>query len=255
MSVSFDGMNQQAHEVWFTTTQWTVVLSAGGEQASEALETLCRRYWYPVYAFIRRKGVSADDAQDAVQGFFLSIFQRQSLKNVSRDRGRFRSFLMGAVNHYLADEYARATAQKRGAGRRPIELDGLDPEDRYRMEPSVTTDPAQTFDRRWALTVLDRAVERLEQDYRDTGRGDLFDAIHPLLTSDPLSGSYAGIAARLKMSEGSVKTAVHRLRRRYREFCREEVAQTVAEPSDVESELRYLCEILCENGGKLDVAS
>ncbi len=243
-------MNPQTHEVWFTTTHWTVVLSAGREEASEALEMLCRRYWYPVYVYVRRKGLSPDDAQDAVQGFFLSLFQRQSLKNVGRDRGRFRSFLMGAVNHYLADEYARTTAQKRGGGHQPISLDGLDPEDRYRLEPSVAADPARVFDRRWALTVLDRAVERLERDYRDTGRGDLFEALNPLLTLDPGSGSYVEIAARLKMNEGSLKTAVHRLRRRYRELCRDEVSQTVAEPSEVEDELRYLCEMLCENPDK-----
>jgi len=244
-------MNSQAHEVWFTTTQWTVVLSAGREQASEALETLCRRYWYPVYAYVRRKGIAADDAQDAVQGFFLSLLQRQSLKNVDRDKGRFRSFLMGAVNHYLADEYAKTTTQKRGSGHQPISLHGLDPEDRYRLEPSVAADPAWIFDRRWALTVLDRALERLERDYHDTGRGDLFAALNPLLTSEPGSGGYAEIAARLRMNEGALKTAVHRLRRRYRELCREEVSQTVAEPSEVEVELRYLCEMLCENPEKL----
>jgi RNA polymerase sigma-70 factor (ECF subfamily) len=221
-----------------------VVLSAGREEASEALEQLCRAYWYPVYAYIRRKGLPAEDARDATQGFFLSLLQSQSLRNASADKGRFRSFLVGAVNHYLADEHARATAAKRGGKTPPIELDALEAEERYRLEPAVLPTPEHLFDRRWALTTLERALRTLEVAYREDGRGPLFHALQGMLAADPAPGGYAKTAEALGMSEGAVKTAVHRLRRRYGECCREEVAKTVAEAGDVEEELRYLCEIM-----------
>lgn len=237
-------MEQPNQKAWFTTTQWTVVLSAGREEACEALEQLCQAYWYPVYAYIRRKGLTAEDARDATQGFFLSLLQRQSLRNVSADKGRFRSFLMGAVNHYLADEHARTTAAKRGGKDVPVELDALEAEERYRLEPAVLPEPERLFDRRWAFTTLERALRNLEAAYREDGRGPLFDALQGMLTADPPPGGYAETAEALGMSEGAVKTAVHRLRRRYGECCREEVARTVAEAGDVEEELRYLCETM-----------
>ncbi len=243
-------MNKPIQKAWFTTTQWTVVLSAGREDASEALEQLCQAYWYPVYAYIRRKGLPAEDARDAAQGFFLSLLQRKSLRNASEEKGRFRSFVMGAVNHYLADEHAKSTAAKRGGNAAPLELDALAAEERYRLEPAVLPEPERLFDRRWAFTTLERALDNLEANYREDGRGPLFDALKGMLTADPASGGYANTAAALCMSEGAVKTAVHRLRRRYGECCREEVARTVAEASDIEEELRYLCQIMAGSDAK-----
>jgi RNA polymerase sigma factor (sigma-70 family) len=233
---------------WFTTTHWSVVLSAGRGQGSEALEILCRTYWYPVYAYIRRKGLATDDAKDATQAFFVTLLERQSLQNASPDKGRFRSYLMSAVNYFLADEHAKATTLRRGGGRMPVELDAIDAEERYRLEPSVPPTPEQLYDRRWALTILDRALKRLGEEYRQTKRGALFEEIQSFLTADPPSAGYAQIATSLEMQEGALKTAIHRLRRRYREFCREEVGRTVADPADIEAELRYLCEVLGEAG-------
>jgi RNA polymerase sigma factor (sigma-70 family) len=237
-------------KAWFTTTHWSVVLSAGREQGSEALESLCRVYWYPVYAYIRRKGLAPEDAKDATQAFFVTLLERQSLQNASPDKGRFRSYLMSAVNYFLADEHAKATTLRRGGGRLPLELDALDAEERYRLEPSVPPAPERLYDHRWALTILDRALERLAEEYRQTQRGALFEAIQGFLTADPPSASYAQIAMSLGIQEGALKTAIHRLRRRYREFCREEVGQTVADPAEIEAELRYLCEVVSEAGNE-----
>ena len=239
-------------KAWFTTTHWSVVLSAGQRQSSEALEALCRTYWYPVYAYIRRKGLATEDAKDATQGFFVTLLERQSLQSASPDKGRFRSYLMSAVNYFLADEHAKAMTQRRGEGRMPVELDALEAEERYRLEPGVLPSPEHLYDRRWAMTILERALKRLAEEYRETQRAALFEAIQGFLTSDPPSASYAQIASRLDMKEGALKTTVHRLRRRYREFCREEVAQTVADPMEIDAELRYLCEVIGGGGGEPD---
>ena len=242
------GTEPDSGKAWFTTTHWSVVLSAGQRQASEAIEALCRTYWYPVYAYIRRKGLATEDAKDATQGFFVTLLQRQSLQKASPDKGRFRSYLMSAVNYFLADEHARAMTQRRGQGRMPVALDAIEAEERYRLEPVVLPSPEHLYDRRWAMTILDRALKRLGDEYRQTQRGALFDAIGGFLTSDPPSPSYAQIATLLDMQEGALKTAIHRLRRRYRECCREEVAQTVADPAEIDAELRYLCEVVGETG-------
>ena len=242
------GTEPYSDKAWFTTTHWSVVLSAGRGHGSEALEALCRTYWYPVYAYIRRKGLPIEDAKDATQAFFVTLLERQSLQSASPDKGRFRSYLMSAVNYFLADEHAKAMTQRRGGGRIPVELDALEAEERYRLEPAVLPSPERLYDRRWAMTILDRALKRLAEEYRQTQRGALFEAIGGFLTSDPPSASYAQIATRLDMQEGALKTAVHRLRRRYRECCREEVAQTVADPAEIDAELRYLCEVVGETG-------
>ena len=242
------GTEPDSGQAWFTTTHWSVVLSAGQRQASEALDALCRTYWYPVYAYIRRKGLATEDAKDATQGFFLTLLERQSLQNASPDKGRFRSYLMSAINYFLADEHAKAMTQRRGQGRVPVELDALDAEERYRLEPAVLPSPEWLYDRRWAMTILDRALKRLGDEYRHTQRAALFEAIEAFLTSEPPSASYAQLATRLDLREGALKTAIHRLRRRYREFCREEVGQTVADPAEIDAELRYLCEVISGGG-------
>jgi DNA-directed RNA polymerase specialized sigma24 family protein len=239
---------QNKDRAWFTTTHWSVVLSAGRGQGSEALEILCRTYWYPVYAYIRRKGLPIDDAKDATQAFFVTLLERQSLQSASPDKGRFRSYLMSAVNYFLADVHAKAMTQRRGEGRLAVELDAIEAEERYRLEPAVPPAPERLYDRRWALMILDRALQRLAAEYGRTQRGAVFGAIQGFLTTDPPSVSYARIATSLEMQEGALKTAIHRLRRRYREVCREEVGQTVADPAEIDAELRYLCEVLSDVG-------
>jgi len=224
-------------------THWTVVLAAGGNdstQARQALELLCKSYWPPIYAFIRRQGYSPHDAQDLTQGFFARILEKNWIGAADRNRGRFRSFLLGTLKHFLANEWDRAAAQKRGGGQTPISIDIDSAETRCGIELADRMTAERIFERRWALTLLDEVLQRLRQEYVEAGREALFDHLKQTLTEPSGSMPYLQIAARLKSTEGAVKVAVHRLRQRYRELLRAEIARTVASPDEVEDELRNL---------------
>jgi RNA polymerase sigma-70 factor (ECF subfamily) len=231
----------------FTTTHWSVVLAAGDRhspQATDALERLCRAYWYPLYAYIRRYGFGMEDAQDLTQEFLLHLLERGSVATVAREKGRFRSFLLAALKYFLANERDRARTQKRGGDLRRIDWDALTAEQRYALEPAGPPDAHKLYDRRWAMTLLDRVVNRMEEEHRTAGKEQLFAELHGCLLGDTESLPYEPVAQRLRMSPGAVKTAVHRMRRRFQELIRSEIAQTVATPSEVEDELRSLCGVI-----------
>jgi len=230
----------------FTTTQWTVVLEAQGEspEAQEALEKLCRVYWRPVYSFVRRRGAGPEEAQDLTQGFFALLLERRDLRNVRKEKGRLRSYLLSAVKHFLADEWRRAMAIKRGKGERLISLDQLRAEESGGMEPTDPLTAERIYERRWATTLLDRVLSRLEDQYRTRGKTELFDAFNQLLADEPGAPSQAEIAAQLEMTENAVSQAFHRFRRRYQLLLRQEIAHTVATPGDIEDELRHLISVV-----------
>ena len=203
----------------FLTTHWSVVLSAGDKdspRSAEALEKLCQAYWYPLYAYVRRRGYSPEDAQDLTQEFFARLLDRNAVATVSPDKGRFRSFLLASMNHFLADEWDKARAQKRGGGQAPLPLQFDTAETRYGHEPADQVTPEQSFERRWALTLLDTVLNRLRATYEQEGRAELFAALNPCLVGDRTAQPYAELAVKLGVSEGTVKSAVHRLRQRYR---------------------------------------
>jgi len=227
----------------FVTTRWSVVLSAGGEESPEAaraLEHLCRAYWFPLYAHVRRLGNQPADAEDLTQAFFAKLLEKDWLASANRERGRFRTFLLGAFKHFLANEWDKARAQKRGGRVQIIPLDAPAGETRLRHEPATSTTPDREFDRRWALAVLETVLSRLENEYRESGKSKLFDQLKVTIGGDRSEIHYAELGRLLSMSEGSVRVAAHRLRQRYRELLRAEIAQTVATEQEVEDELRYL---------------
>jgi len=232
----------------FATTRWSIVVAAGaGEDTAgrAALESLCTAYWYPLYAFERRGGTPAPDAQDLVQGFFAELLEKDYLRQADRERGRFRTFLLAAFRHYASKEREKARALKRGGGRKALPLDFEDGESRYLLEPADQRTPETIYERRWALTLLDETLGRLRMEHDASGRGDLFDALRGTLgTGGGAEEPYAALGKRLAMSEGAVKVAVHRLRKRYREVLRALIAETVAEPADVDDEIRHLLEAL-----------
>ena len=226
----------------FVTTRWTIVLSAGrGDttHAQAALAELCQLYWCPLYAYLRRRGYAPHDAQDLTQEFLARLIEKHKLAGLTRDRGRFRSFLLTALNHFLTDEWKRDQAQKRGA-HRIVSLDAASAETRYRLVPADTLTPEKVFEKQWALTLLNTVYDRLQTEYEEAGKGALFAELNFALTGDRSEVPYGELAGRLGMTEGAVKVAVHRLRQRYREVLRSEVAQTVAGPEEVEEELRAL---------------
>jgi len=227
---------------WFTTTHWSVVMLARPDspQAREALEKLCQTYWLPLYSCVRRQGYGPHDAQDLTQGFFVRLLRTDSLGSVSREKGKFRTFLQVALSHFLSDERDKARAEKRGGGRAIVSLDESEAEDRYLHMPSADLTPERVYDRRWALTVLELGFERLRQEYRATGREALFDSLKEFLCTEARVGTYESLGPKLGMSPGSVAVAVHRLRQRCRELIRLEVAQTVSNPGDLDMEIDYL---------------
>ena len=231
----------------FAATHWTVILAAARgidpSRAAEAMTELCRTYWYPLYAFLRRRGHETHEAEDLTQEFFARLLGQQSLANVDRRKGKFRSFLLASLKHFLSDQRDRASAQKRGGGRPVISLDRLDAESRYRLEPAQDLTPEKMFQKQWALSVLERVLSRLHAELAAEGKAALFEALKDALTGGQGS-RYAAIGAALGMSEGAVKTAAHRLRRRYRALLQEEIAQTVASPDEIEDEIRYLASCL-----------
>ncbi len=224
----------------FATTHWSVVVAAGhgsSPQAQEALATLCRVYWYPLYVFIRRQGMSAEDAQDLTQEFFARLLEKDFLAMVDRQKGRFRSFLLAACKHFLSNERDRARAKKRGGGRELISIDADQAESRYRLEPAHDLTPEKLFERRWALTLLDQVLTLLKNEFSLAGKAEVFDHLKVFLTGDKSQTSYHLVAAELGMTEGAVKVAAHRLRKRYRELLREEIAKTTSEPNAIEDEI------------------
>jgi len=237
----------QAHGGVFATTHWSVVLAAREQdtpQANAALEQLGRTYWYPLYAYVRRQGYDMGDAQDLTQGFFAHILSRGFLKRANPAKGRFRSFVLGALKYFLADEWAKLRAQKRGGKSLPVFLDAQTAEARYRLEPVDRMDPEKLFERRWATALLDRVLERIEEEYSGSGRRTVFDQLRVFLLGEKAPGGYAQVAASLQMTEGAVKVAAHRLRQRYRELFREEVAHTVEEPAELNDEVKHLFSVL-----------
>jgi RNA polymerase sigma-70 factor (ECF subfamily) len=225
----------------FATTRWSLVVAAqqkAAPQAGAALADLCRLYWYPLYAFIRRRGHDATEAEDLTQAFFARLLEKDGLAAVTPTRGRFRSFLLAACQHFLANERERASARKRGGGR-VLPLDLSDAEVRYCREPSHELTPEVLFERRWALALLARVLQGLREEYELGGKGRLFDALRGQLTGDG-TAAYATLAADLGMTENAVKTAVHRLRKRYGERLRAEIADTVATEAEIDEEIREL---------------
>ena len=240
------GASEQKGGFAFTTTHWSVVLEAQGESpaAQEALEKLCRTYWRPIFAFLRRQGISPEEAEDITQGFFAQLLERRSLDAVRKEKGRLRSFLLGALKYFVVDEQRRAMAVKRGKGQRLIPLEELRADERIEMEPSDPMTAEMIYERRWALTVLERVLSRLKDEYVAAGNAALFDALKELLPDEPGSPSQAEIAARLGMTENAVRQACYRFRQRYQALLREEIANTVATPGDIEDELRHLISVV-----------
>jgi RNA polymerase sigma-70 factor (ECF subfamily) len=243
MSDSSTEVNAASAPQWFVTTHWSVVLAAGGNdstRARAALEKLCRNYWYPLYAFVRRLGHNAHDAEDLVQGFFAVCLEKNYLGAVEQGRGKFRSFLLVALKRFLANEWDKQRAQKRGGKKALVELDALTAEQRYALEPSEQLTADKLFDRRWALTLLDHVVRRLSDEQTTAGKREQFEALKESITSAGRGTPYADVASRIGLSEGAVKVAVHRLRQRYRELLEEEIGNTVATPEQIEEERREL---------------
>jgi RNA polymerase sigma-70 factor (ECF subfamily) len=225
----------------FATTRWSLVVAARGNSpaARDALAELCRLSWYPLYAYIRRKGHTHVEAEDLTQEFFTRLLERDDLATVDPSRGRFRSFLLASCNHFLSNQRDRDQALKRGGGRQPLPLDFHDAERRYVAEPGHDQTPERLFERRWALTLLERVLQRLQQDYEDSGKGNLFERLKGQLAGETV-GSYAEAAAELGLTEGAVKVAAHRLRQRYRDLLRDEIAQTLDDPAAVDDEIHAL---------------
>jgi len=229
----------------FPTTRWTLVLAAGKpgrNEAQPALVSLCENYWYPLYAYLRRRGYSADQAQDLTQEFFVRVLEGKYIDRADPEKGRFRSFILTSLKFFVADEGDRDRAQKRGGGTlEPLEF--LSGEERYQREPAHDETPERIFERRWALSVIDRVVEKLREEYVHHGRPEHFERLKIFLIGQP-DAPYASLAREMNTSEGALKVAIHRLRKRYRELFRQEIADTVADPAEVESELRFLATVL-----------
>jgi RNA polymerase sigma-70 factor (ECF subfamily) len=230
----------------FVTTRWTAVVTAARSEttrARRALAELCQTYWYPLYAYARRRGLGPHDAEDVTQGFFARLLELKSLAGVSREKGRFRAFLLAAMNHFLAAEWVRATAQKRDV-RQTVSLDAGAGEDRYQGGPAEPHSPETLYEREWAVTLLESVLGRLAREYETTGRGPLFRELRGTIALEAGHAPYAEIARRLGSTEAALRVAVHRLRQRYRQMLREEIAQTVTDESEVSSELAYLRRVL-----------
>jgi RNA polymerase sigma-70 factor (ECF subfamily) len=227
----------------FATTHWTVVLAAGDRSspaADAALEELCRTYWYPLYAYVRRQGHAREDAQDLTQEFFARLLEKNYLAGADSQRGRFRAFLLAMLKHFLANEWDRAHRQKRGGGATVLSLDWQDADTRYEINPPDNLSPDKLYDRAWALTLLEKVVAQLRDESLAEGRGGQFEMLKFFLMVGKAEVPHADAAAALLMSEGAVRVAVHRLRRRYRELLKQEIVQTLSDPAQAEEELRTL---------------
>jgi RNA polymerase sigma-70 factor (ECF subfamily) len=235
-------LNHRGAEM-FQTTHWSIVLLAGqhrSQLSAEALEKLCRSYWFPLYAYVRCKGHDAEEAEDLTQEFFLRLLEKDYLTHADRSKGKFRSFLLTALNHFLVNDWRRAQAVKRGSGQAPISFDDPSAECRYALEPASHLTPERLYERRWALTLLDAALGRLRDEYTAAGAGRQFERLRGFLTTEAGESHHATVAAELGTTAGAVGVAVHRLRRRYRELVRAEIANTIASQAEVEEEIRWL---------------
>ncbi|MHC1767237.1 MAG: RNA polymerase sigma factor [Verrucomicrobiia bacterium] len=232
----------------FATTHWGVIVAAGGQvgepQAAAALEELCRTYWYPLYACVRRRGHQPQDAQDLTQGFFAALLAGNYVAKADRERGRFRTFLLTAFDNFLHNEHDRATALKRGGGREIISWEEHTAEGRYAQEPAGGLSPEQVYEKRWATTLLERVLARLRAEFDHAKRLELFDQLKPHLWGEDEATPYAQLAASFGMTVSALKVTVHRLRRRYREVLREEIAQTVADTTEIDGEIQYLIRVM-----------
>jgi RNA polymerase sigma factor (sigma-70 family) len=231
------------HGPAFATTHWSAVVRAGNGDSTgafHALEELCRAYWYPLYAYVRRQGQAPHDAQDLVQEFFARVLKRNDLRLADRNRGRFRTFLLTSLQHFLINEWRKANREKRGGGRPVFSLDAEQTETRFLAEPADDRSPDKAFERRWAMVVLGRVLERLQAELVAANRGQVFDELKSCLTGEDNESSYAEIGERLGMTESNLKVTVHRLRHRYRELLRNEISLTVEDPAVVDEEIRDL---------------
>ncbi len=233
----------EARRSAFSTTHWSVVLAVREGDligSAAALEKLCQRYWYPIYAFIRRRGADAHAAEDLTQAFFAHLLDQETLKKVDREKGKFRTFLLTALTHFLANEWDRRQTLKRGGQYQIFSLDEARAEERYRHEPVEPATPEKLFDRRWACLLVDAVLVHLQQEYRAANKSELFAKLEPGLTGELSPGWHAGLAAEVGMNEGAVRVALHRLRRRFGELLRGEIAQTVSSAAEVDEEIRQL---------------
>ena len=231
----------------FETTRWTLVLAAAGDSydpaSREALSGLCESYWYPLYVYVRRHGYDRSTAQDLTQGFFAQLLEKKYLKEADPERGRFRAFLLTSLKNYLANEWDKQRAQKRGGGQTPLSLDFENAEGLYQLEPADERTPEEIYNRRWALTQVDRAIHELRGEMVKMGHPDRFEALKGFLTGESEETPYAEVAESLGLNKGAVRTAVHRMRRRFGALLRRQVAQTLADEKDVDREIRYLLSI------------
>jgi RNA polymerase sigma factor (sigma-70 family) len=228
---------------WFPTTHWSVVLAAGGAvspQSRAALERLCTAYWYPLYAYLRRCGHTPHDAQDLTQEFFARLLEGNSLENVSPEKGSFRSFLLAVLKHTRAKAHEREHALKRGGGKEIISLDDAAAEEQFQREPASALAPEHFFEKQWATALLERGLARLREEYTEAGKIALFQNLQHFLSNTTAAGQYGAAAPELEMNANAIAVAVHRLRHRYRELIRLEIADTVATPDDIEEEMRFL---------------
>ena len=248
MSSSNLKLRPQTGDAHFCTTHWSIVLAAGSDstRARDALEKLCQTYWYPLYAFVRRMGHSPHDSEDLVQAFFAQCLEKNYLDAADQAKGRFRSFLLIALKRFLANEWDKTRTRKRGGGAPQISLDALTAEQRYALEPAEQLTADRLFERRWALTLLDKVISRLREEQVAAGKRDAFELLKDSLTQGGRGTPYVELAARLHTSEGAVKVAIHRLRQRYRELLEAEIANTVASPEEVVEERRYLLAALSQ---------
>ena len=231
----------------FVTTHWTLVLAARNESspdARQALEELCRMYWYPLYAFLRRQGYDSDKAQDLTQGFFARLLEKHYLDDVRPERGRFRTFLLTSLKHFTLNEHDREQAIKRGRGVRVVPLEIETAEGLYALEPRDDVTPESLFERRWALTLLDQALARVRREYVEAGKETLFDQLRPYLVREDDARAYTELGPELGMSEGAIRVAVHRLRRRFAAVLRAQIANTVSSDQEIEAELEYLLAVV-----------
>ncbi|MCX6926354.1 MAG: sigma-70 family RNA polymerase sigma factor [Verrucomicrobia bacterium] len=237
-----NGTHAAGNSGWFDATHWTMVVSAGNPNspdAQAALARLCQTYWHPLYVFVRRQGQSAENAQDLVQGFFAQAIEKNFVAGAKREKGRFRSFLLIALKRYMVNEWKKANRDKRGGGHEIISLDEQNTEMRYRAEPADESLPEKAYERQWALTLLQQVLDRLSAEFTALGKAEVFEELKVFLSGEK-GGSYAEIGARLGMSEAAIKVTVHRLRQRYREVLRLEIANTVSSPEAIDDEVRSL---------------
>ena len=235
--------DQVRRQRWFTTTRWSLILEAAdthSPHAREALQDLCQRYWYPLYAYVRRRGYDPEEAKDLTQGFFAQLLSKSYIKAADPSRGKFRSFLLTSLKNFLANEWDRARAQKRGGGIAPLSLDFEQGENSFQVEAASYTSPDKVYEQRWALTLIEQTLARLAEEMEETDRSSRFNALKPFLTGETSGVRYRDVARGLGMTEGAVKVAIHRLRQRFGALLREQVGQTVGEAAQIDEEIHYL---------------